>query len=143
MSHERDESETGAPPADAEPEPSKQLTTTQPIGSHLGYRVFVGPHRRPDGAPLPDEFGLNLFIPNKDGENASIARIDTDHDGCHIDRLYLPEGHRRRRQDYSVDVFSPEGALRYFLEHDRWQEWVEKYDANHGLPQKATDIDRE
>lgn len=119
------------------------LSETIPLGKHLGRRVFVGPSRDPEGAPVPDEFGANLYVPNEGGENVDIARIDTAHEGVHIDRLYLPEDHRNYQHDYSVDIFSPREALEYFLENDRWKRWIEKYDRNHGLPQKATDIDRD
>lgn len=92
---------------------------------------------------FPISSGLISTSPTKTGENVDIARIDTAHSGVHIDRLYLPEDHRHYRHDYSVDVFSPREALEYFLENDRWKDWLEQYDRNHGLPPKATDIDRD
>lgn len=67
-------------------------------------------------------------------QNVDIARIDTAHGGCHIDRLYLPENHDRPHDD-SVFAARPEGAVSYLPDENRWREWLDRYDANHGLPE--------
>lgn len=109
-------------------------TTNPTIGTHNGYEVRVAAARSPPDAPYPDEFSVNLYVPRSDGENVDIARVDTAGDGCHIDRLYLPRGHRQRKHDYTFQTARPEGAIQYVLDNERWREWIERYETNHGLP---------
>lgn len=120
------------------------LSGTLTVGTHRGRRVFFGISRTPPSARVPDEFGVNLFVPNADGENVSIARIDTHaRVGCHVDRHYLPAEHPDYKHDSSVTVFSPEEAVSWFLDGDRWRRFVTEFDRNHGLPRRATDEHRE
>jgi len=109
-------------------------TENPTVGVAMGYEVSLAIEREPSGAVYPDEFGVNLYIARNGTENIDIARIDTDHSGCHIDRLYLPTGHPQRLEDYGFQASSPEGAVTYITDDDRWREWVQRYDQNHGLP---------
>lgn len=118
---------------DADPDGARIVT----LGWHLGYRVQAAIDWDPPGARAPDEFAVNVFVPNRDGDNVDVVRIDTAHAGCHVDRLYLPEGDRSRLRDYGVTVYSPEEAIGRFVV-GRWREYLERYDENHGLPTRAT-----
>jgi len=109
-------------------------TENPTLGVEMGYEVSLAIEREPSGAIYPDDFGVNLYIAQKGTENIDIARIDTDHSGCHIDRLYLPTGHSQRREDYGFQTASPEGAVTYLTDDDRWRDWIRRYDENHGLP---------
>lgn len=108
------------------------------LGRHLDVSVQVAISRRPAAATVPDEFAVNVFVPNDDGKNVDVVRIDTAHAGCHVDRFYLPEGHPRRREDYSMTFFSPEEALRFLTERNRWRRFLERYAETHGLPERAS-----
>lgn len=111
-----------------------------PLGTHRDRRVFVAATRQPSDAPAPDEFSLNVYIPNETGENVDIVRIDTAHAGLHIDRLYFPESDRRRHQDYSIDgIYSPEDALAWLIDGERWRTFVDEYAETHGLPPRGRD----
>jgi len=104
------------------------------LGTYLGYRVFIGISRDPENAAAPDDWGVNLYIPNPDGENTDIARVDTDHKGVHMDRFYLSEEHPDYQHDYSVQYTDPESALRFeFLQKEMWQHYVDRYREEHGL----------
>lgn len=113
-----------------------KLTQTVELGRYRGYPVAAGPSRTPTDAPAPDEFDLDVFVPDENGANVDIGRIDTDHDGCHVDRLYLPEDHPNRR-DYGPTVHSPEAALEWLLSGDRLERMLQRYDETHGLPSTA------
>ena len=115
-------------------EAADRTTENPSLGTHLGYEVHIAVRRVPEGATYPDDFGVNMYIPRSDGDNIDIARVDTDHGACHIDRFYLPEGHDKRHHDFGFSTDRPEGAIRYFTENDNWREWVERYEENHGLP---------
>lgn len=117
-----------------EGEGGDESNTRITVGTHRGYEVHIAAWSNPEDAEAPEEFGVNLYIPNSTGENVDIARIDTEHSGCHIDRFYLPEDHGQYQHDYGLTVYSPEGGIRYFLEENRWREFVDRYDENHGLP---------
>lgn len=114
------------------------LSQTIQLGRHRGRTFSIGPSRTPEGARAPDEFGANVFTQTGDGENVDIVRVDTAHDGCHVDRLYLPEEHPDRR-DYSLTFFSPEGVFEWLTEDELWREFVDVYDENHGLPPTAVE----
>lgn len=115
------------------------FTQTVEIGRYEGRPVALGSSREPPGAPAPDDFGVNLFVPNERGGNVDVVRIDTAHDGCHVDRLYLSEGDRLRR-DYGLTLRSPEAVVDWLLEDERWRTFVELYDEHHGLPQTAMEL---
>ena len=85
---------------------------------------------------IPDEFAANLYIPADD--DVDIFRVDTTHSGCHADRLSLPESDLRRREDYSVQFFSPYEVFEWLLDGDRWRDFLEQYDENHGLPSRQS-----
>jgi hypothetical protein len=104
------------------------------LGTHLGYEVHIAISQDPQDAPVPQDYGVNLYVRNTDGENVDIARVDTAHAGCHIDRFYLPEGHNQRLEDYGVSFKNPESAVGYMTDNSRWKDWVERYQDNHGLP---------
>lgn len=106
------------------------------LGRQLGVPVQAAVSQHPPGAPAPDEFAVNVFVPDADGRNVDVVRIDTAHDGCHVDRLYLPEGDPRRREDYGMTLFSPREALRFLTETDRWRRFVERFAETHGLPDR-------
>lgn len=114
------------------------LTETVQLGRHRGRRVLLGTTRRPDGAPAPDEFGVNCFVPSEHGANVDVVRVDTAHAGCHVDRLYLPAD-RAERRDYGLTFHSPEDVFEWLTADDRWREFVDRFDRNHGLPPTATD----
>lgn len=107
------------------------------LGVYEGWPVFVGVSQRPADARAPETFGVNLYVPNGDGENIDIARIDTAHAGCHMDRLYLPEQRPNRQEDYTVQYETPDGALQFFLEDEKWKRWVQLFKDNHGLPDET------
>lgn len=109
-------------------------TENPTLGTHLGYEVHLAIRREPTGARYPDDFAVNIYIPRDDGANVDIARVDTSGGTCHIDRLYLPTGNDQRKHDEGFSTSRPEGAVMYFTEQGRWRNWVERYDANHGLP---------
>jgi len=104
------------------------------IGVYEGWPVHIAISQAPANAPVPDRFGVNLFVPDAEGENVDIARIDTAHAGCHIDRLYLPVDHPERTEDYTIQCDTPREAYEHFVEDGRWRYYVERYDQNHGLP---------
>lgn len=108
----------------------RQETIT--LGQHLGRTVLVSIRQRPSAANAPDEFAANLYIPAS--EDVDVFRVDTAHSGCHADRLYLPDDDPQRREDYSVQFFSPDEVFEWLLDGDRWRDFVEQYEANHGLP---------
>lgn len=114
------------------------LTQTTQIGRHRGHVAAVGVSRNPEEAPAPDEFGVNLFVTNEHGENVDVVRVDTAHDGCHVDRLHLPEEHPKRR-DYSLTFYSPEAVFEWLTAGGRWQSFLDAYGENHGLPATASD----
>lgn len=107
------------------------------LGRHLGYPVRVAVRKRPPDARVPDEFAVNVFVPDPDGENVDVVRFDTAHAGIHVDRLYLPHDDPRRFEDYSVTFHSPEEVLRHLHERGRWRSFLERYDRNHGLPTRT------
>lgn len=107
------------------------------VGVYEGWPVHIGVAQTPAEASVPQEFGVNLFIPNGDGENVNIARIDTDHAGCHMDRLYLPEDTDERRQDYTVQYQTPSEAIQHFLDNKDWRYYTERFQENHGLPKET------
>ena len=109
-------------------------TENPTLGTEMGYEVSLSIEREPSGAVYPDEFGVNLYIAQEGIDNIDIARVDTAHSGCHIDRFYLPTGHPQRQEDYGFQTESPEGAVKYITDNDRWRDWVRRYDENHGLP---------
>ncbi|MEZ3115869.1 hypothetical protein RYH80_08055 [Halobaculum sp. MBLA0147] len=90
--------------------------------------------RDPQGEPNPDDFAVNLYVRPGSGENVDIARIDTAHGFTHVDRYYLPEGHDRRKHD-EIAIETPEQAVVYVTDGDRWQVWLERYVDNHGAPE--------
>lgn len=115
-------------------EAENRQTVNPTVGTEMGYEVSLAIRRVPAGALYPDDFGVNLYIAREGSDNIDIARVDTSHDGCHIDRLYLPDGHEQRHQDKGFQTQNPEGAVKYITEEDRWRDWVRRYDENHGLP---------
>jgi hypothetical protein len=102
-----------------------------------GWPIHIAVSQEPASADIPDDFGVNLFVTNANGKNVDIARIDTDHSGCHFDRFYLPEGKPERTEDYTVQYEDPDEALLHFVKADRWEHYVKRYHENHGLPQEA------
>lgn len=102
-----------------------------------GWPIHIGVSQEPVDADAPEDFGVNLFVTNENGENIDIARIDTAHRGCHFDRFYLPEGHPDRKEDYTVQYEDPDEAFLHFVKNDRWVHYVEQYHENHGLPAAA------
>jgi len=114
------------------------LTDTIQLGRYRRRRILLGVSRRPEEARAPDEFGVNCFVPNEHGENVDVLRVDTAHAGCHVDRLYLPTDHPRRR-DYGPTFHSPEAVFEWLTTDDRWRGFVDLFDRNHGLPPTATD----
>lgn len=54
----------------------------------------------------PDEFTVVVFYTRPGGESVQIARIDTEHDHVHFDRLY--------RRDHPKDP----------IDMDLWEAWV-------------------
>jgi len=115
-------------------EAENRSTTNPAVGTEMGYEVSLAIRRVPPGALYPDDFGVNLYIAREGHDNIDVARVDTSHGVCHIDRLYLPDGHKQRRQDEGFQTQNPEGAVKYMTEEDRWRDWVQRYDENHGLP---------
>ena len=113
---------------------SDRTTENPSLGTHLGYEVHIAIRRDPPGTTYPDDFAVTLYIPREDGTNVDIARVDTSGGLCHIDRLYLPEGHDQRKHDEGFSTLRPEGAVTYATDEERWREWVERYEQNHGLP---------
>lgn len=113
------------------------LSGTVTLGRDLGRPVHVGVHRKPPDAPAPDQFGVNVFVTGPDGEPVDVVRVDTFHAGCHVDRCYLPTDHPRVR-DYGPTFFSPEDAVAWLVEDERWRDFLGRYDANHGLPPRPT-----
>lgn len=104
------------------------------VGVESGYEVSLAIRRDPPGSKYPDDFAVNLYIAQSNGENIDIARVDTSRIGCHIDRPYLPDGDPNQQHDKRFLTDRPEGAVAYMIEDDRWRDWVQKYDQNHGLP---------
>lgn len=104
------------------------------IGVHEGWPVHIGVSQEPAEAEMPQAYGVNLFIPNEDGDNIDIARIDTAHAGCHMDRFYLPEGHPERTEDYSIQYSDPDEAYLHFVRDEEWRYYVKRYRENHRLP---------
>lgn len=109
-------------------------TENPTLGTHLGYEVHISVRREPKGEAYPDDFAVNMYIPQADRNNIDIARVDTSRRPCHIDRMYLPRSHEKHKHDKGFQTSRPEGAVKYFTEDDRWRDWVERYEENHGLP---------
>lgn len=107
------------------------------VGKYRGWPVHLGVSQTPKDADVPDEFAVNLFVPNPDGENVDIARIDTAHAGCHIDRLYLPTDHPERREDYGIQYATPAAAVAHFIRDETWAYYARRYDEVHGLPEET------
>lgn len=107
------------------------------VGVYDGWPVHIGVSQSPRSAPSPDHFAVNLFVVNPDGENVDIARIDTAHAGCHIDRFFLPRSHPERREDYSVQYATPTQAIAHSLRNDTWAYYAHRYHEAHGLPEKT------
>lgn len=103
------------------------------LGKHNGYEFNMAIRREPDGAKYPDEFAVNVYLPRDGHENVDIVRVDTAHGITHVDRLYLPDGHDRRKHD-PINIEQPEEAVVYFTEDGRWRDWVDRFESNHGLP---------
>lgn len=116
---------------------SEVYSDSQRIGVYDGWPIHVAVSQEPASAVAPQEFAVNLFVPNENGENVDIARIDTDHRGCHMDRLYLPEGHDERREDYTVQYEDPDEAFGHFVREREWEYYTRRYDENHGLPEET------
>lgn len=114
-------------------EAENRSTENPTLGEYDGYEVNMAIRRVPDGARDPDEFAVNVYLPQAEADNVDIVRVDTAHGEVHADRLYLPEGHDRRRQD-PIDIERPEEAVRYFTDDERWRDWTERFEQNHGLP---------
>ncbi|GAA0539116.1 hypothetical protein ABNG02_14405 [Halorubrum ejinorense] len=115
-------------------EAEHRQTENPTVGTEMGYEVSLAIRRVPSGALYPDDFGVNLYIAQEGSDNIDIARVDTSHGDCHIDRLYLPQKHEQRKHDKGFQTDNPEGAVKYMTEEDRWRDWVRRYDKNHGLP---------
>lgn len=115
-------------------EAENRATENPSLGTVDGYEVHIAIRREPEGEKEPDDFAVNLYIPQDDVDNIPIARVDTSHGLCHIDRLYLPEGHDQRKHDKGFQTKRPEGAVKYMTENGRWRDWVQRFDKNHGLP---------
>ena len=113
---------------------STRASENPSLGTHLGHEVLLAIRRDPPNSVYPDEFAVNLYIPQEGGDNIDIATVDTTWPGLHIDRHYLPEGHEQRKHDTGLSVSNPAGAVKYMTDQQRWKEWVERYDENHGLP---------
>lgn len=109
-------------------------TENPSLGTHLGYEVHIAVRREPEGERYPDDFAVNIYIPFEEHDNVDIARVDTSHGFCHIDREYLPTGHPQRKHDKGFQTDRPEGAVKYFIDDGRWRDWVRRYQKNHGLP---------
>lgn len=58
------------------------------LGPHAGDIHILKQRAIPDFND-PPEFGLTLLVKWPDEDNWTMARIDTDHGGTHIDRLWL------------------------------------------------------
>lgn len=114
------------------------LTETVQLGRHRDRRVLLGTTRRPEDAPAPDEFGVDCFVPTVHGQNVDVVGVDTAHAGCHVDRLYPPVDHPERR-DYGLTFHSPEAVSEWLTTAERWREFIDRFDRNHGLPPTATD----
>lgn len=117
---------------------------TTSIGQYGGHRVFLSVSGNPDGAPAPEHFGVDIWIPDADGSQVHIVRIDTYAAvDIHIDRLYLPEGEPNRKHDPDIDsdaaIRSVDEAVDWLLEDDRWWVFISRYADVHGLPERATD----
>lgn len=105
---------------------------TRPLGRFRGRTVHLAVRASPSlEARAPEEFAVTVFIPNSDGSNIDIARIDTADAGVHFDRLYLPEAHPWRK-DYGITVHDYREAQRFLVEN--WRGFVAAYDEHHGLP---------
>jgi len=108
------------------------------LGTHRGIVVNIGWHRRPAEAPAPDEWGVNLYVPIPHGENMDIARVDTDHAGCHADHLYRDPP---KREDYSVFYTGPDEAIRkFFTKEEQWRDYLDKYVENYGRPDQGGNV---
>jgi hypothetical protein len=114
-------------------EAEDRATENPSLGIVDGYEVHIAIRRDPEGAQIPDEFAVNLYIPQGPGDNIDIARVDTSRGTSHIDRLYLPEGDPQRKHDEGLHTLKPEGAVKYITEKGRWRDWVRRFDENHGL----------
>lgn len=115
-------------------EAENRQTENPTVGVEMGYEVSLAIRRVPSGELYPDEFSVNLYIAQEGSGNIDIARVDTSRIGCHIDRLYLPDSHSQQQHDRGFQTDNPEGAVKYMTDDDRWQEWVQRYEENHGLP---------
>lgn len=105
---------------------------TRPLGRFRGRTVHLAVRASPSLEALaPEEFAVTVFITNPEGSAIDIARIDTADAGVHLDRLYLPEAHPRRK-DYGVSVLDYREAERFLVQN--WWGFVEAYDEHHGLP---------
>lgn len=124
------------PPAPICSDGGDERQETITLGQHLGRAVVVSIRQRPSKADAPDEFAANLYVPAS--EDVDIFRVDTAHYGCHADRFYLPEDDPRRREDYSVQFRNPDEVFEWLLRGDRWRDFVEQYEANHGLPSRQS-----
>lgn len=131
------ETDTSTSSSDESDEEQRSYSNANRLGVWRGWPVHIAVSQEPADAQTPDDFGVNLFVTNEDGDNVDIARIDTAHHGCHFDRLYLPEGSAERRQDYSVQYEDPDEAYLHFIEDSRWEYYVKRYHENHGLPEET------
>lgn len=126
-----DSDRTGNQPTD------EVYADSQSLGVFKGWPIHIAVSQEPADAPAPQNFGVNLFVPNENGENVDIARIDTAHEGCHIDRLYLPKDHPERQHDYTVQYETPDEAFGHFVQSREWEYMAKRHDENHGLPEEA------
>jgi len=132
-----DSSDSDSDEIDAQKQEADRYANATRLGTCRGWPVHIAVSQEPSAAPAPQEFGVNLFVPNAEGENIDIARIDTAHAGCHIDRFYLPENHDERTEDYSVQYETPQGAITHFLQNEEWKYYARRYEETHGLPDET------
>lgn len=93
------------------------------------YRIDLGRYRANDyflairGTPSinsPSDFSVSVAYENDDGENITVARVDTSHGFVHFDRLY-----RRDEPKEEVD-WSLDEAVYHLREN--WRTYAESYE---------------
>lgn len=89
------------------------------LGSYHGreYRLMV---RATPSFNDPEEFAVVVFFTDSEGESFQIARIDTEHDHVHFDRLYK---RGQPKDPVDMDLWDAWSHLQ-----DNWRTYASSYE---------------
>ena len=95
------------------------------LGAYGGRIYAIAVRVKPDYDDV-QEFGVTVYYSTGKGENIDVARIDTDHGGPHLDRLFL-EDPDKKFLDPDLEWHEAEKQL-----SDNWRDYARKYERNRG-----------